>query len=65
MGRTPTIRSISGNKQQQQLRGVITDVDLRTAAYRQAMALYDSCVRHALPPKSQKESALSSGQRRA
>jgi hypothetical protein len=54
MGKAPMTGNISRNKPHQQLRGVITDVDLRTAAYRQAMALYDSCVRHALPVKSQK-----------
>jgi hypothetical protein len=54
MGKAPMTGNISRNKPHQQLRGMITDVDLRTAAYRQAMALYDSCVRHALPVKSQK-----------
>jgi hypothetical protein len=54
MHEPPMIRILADDQQPQQATHVVTDSELRIAAYRQAMALYDSCVRHAAAAQLQK-----------
>lgn len=55
MNEPPKHGNLAVSERRQLLARTITDSDLRAAAYRQAMALYDSCVRLAATGRSQRE----------
>jgi hypothetical protein len=47
MNQPPVTRNPAANQRKRSPALVVTDSELSRAAYRQAMALYDRCVRHA------------------